>query len=91
MSGKLKKKNFDKGLEKIHEEVPSLIAKSIPELEMIMEIMNVSEEIKISTLADMEVKYERAISKGYLCRFSVWIYKTTQGGLYMYYATQIKV
>lgn len=91
VSEKIKKKDFEKGLERLHAETPALIAKTLPELEAILEILEFSDEMKASTLADSKIKYDCAVSKGYLCRFSVWIYKTNQGGLYIYCAPQIKI
>ena len=88
---KLKKKEFEKGLDKIHVETPALIAKTLEEFEAIMEILDFSDAMKASTLAESKIEYERAVSKGYQCRFSVWIYRTVQKGYYMYIGTQINV
>jgi hypothetical protein len=91
INGSLKKKDFEKVLEKIQSEVPSLVAKSLPELEAIFEILVIDDAIKKDTLADMTLRYELAVSKGNLCRFSIWIYRGVRGGLSLYCATQIKI
>ena len=89
--GNLKKKEFNAKLQEIQSEKPSIIVNSIPELEMIMELLNVDEEIEKSTLQDMIFKHAQAVKQGYQCRFSIWFYKAIGGGLSMYCATQIKV
>ncbi len=89
--GKLSGREFDRRLTRIQSQVPSLIIKSLDELEAVMDILNIGEEIKRKTLQDMSFQYEKAVKQGYLCRFSVWFYETIYKGTAMYCATQIYI
>lgn len=89
--GDLKKEDFNNKLKQIQSEKPSIIVKSIPELEMIMEMLEVDEVIKKDTLQDMTFKYDQAVQQGHQVRFSIWFYKAIQGGIAMYCGTQIKL
>lgn len=89
--GKLKVKDFERKLSKIHSETPSLIVKSIIELELTMLFLNIAEDIIDKTLQDMRFQYDRAIQQGYPCRFSIWFYTTINKGIAMYCAPQIYI
>jgi hypothetical protein len=89
--GNLKKEEFNQKLKQIQSEKPSIIVKSITELEFIMELLEVDDAIKNETIKDMTFSYEKAVKQGYQCRFSIWFYKSFQRRLAMYCGTQIKI
>ena len=84
-------KEYDVKIKKIHSEVPSIIAKSIIELEIVFDLINASQEVKADVLKDMSFKFEMNADKGYQCRFAVWFYETINKHVAMYCATQIYI
>lgn len=87
----LKKEEFEKKLNVIQAEIPSIIAKSVLELETILDLLKISDEVKIDTLNEMSYNFDQAVAKGYKCRFAVWFYKAINKGIALYCATQIYI
>ncbi len=89
--GNLKREDFERKISELQSKSPSLIVNSLTELEAVMEFLDVDEEIKGQTIQDMEFQYEQAKKQGFLCRFSIWFYRTLDNREAMYCATQIYI
>ena len=91
LAGQVKKEEFEKGLEKIETETPSLIVTSIEELRAVLDFLDLPGDTKEQTLADLTMQYQRATDKGYACRFSIWFYTAIGGDIAAYCGTQIDI
>lgn len=89
--GKVTKKTFGKELKKIQSASPSVLVSSLPELEAVMNLLDLDEGVKRGTLADLSLKHDRAVNSGYRCRFSIWFYRSVSGAIAFYCGVQIDI
>jgi len=89
--GNLGKKRFGKNLKQIQSKLPSLIVTSLPELDMVLKYIGVTDDIRKETLGNLLLKAEQSEKEGFRTRFSIWFYKSVSGGLSAFCGVQVNL